>query len=284
MALTVRQCDAPAGAEITGIDLAGEVDARAFAGVDGALNEHAVVVIRDQRITPEQFLTFSRRFGEIEVNAFNKYALNGFPEILVVSNVVEDGKNIGYADAGSHWHTDMSYTALPPRCTLLYAREVPAANGEALGDTMFASVAAAYDSLPRAMQRRIADLKAVHRFSSKPRGFKKAVALTAEQVDRHPDVVHPVVRTHPVTGRKGIYVREGECIGIVGMPDAEGLPLIKELSDCCTRPEFIYRHKWRVGDLLIWDNCSVQHIAVRDYELPQRRLMHRTTVNGSAPF
>ena len=284
MTLTVRQCDAPVGAEITGIALAGSIEADTFAQIDGALNEHAVIVIRDQSITPEQFLGFSRRFGEIEVNAFDKYALEGYPEILVVSNVVEDGRNIGYGDAGSHWHSDMSYTATPPRCTMLLAHEVPEVDGEVRGDTLFASVAAAYDSLPTAEKRRLEGLQAVHRFSAKPRGFEKAVELSAEQVDRHPDVVHPMVRIHPVTGRKCIYVREGECVGIVGMADTESLTLIKQLSERCTRPEFIYRHKWHGGDLLIWDNCAVQHIAVRDYELPQRRLMYRTTVNGSRPF
>jgi taurine dioxygenase len=96
-------------------------------------------------------------------------------------------------------------------------------------------------------------------------------------------MIHPVIRTHPVTGRQAIYVRAGECVGILGMPDAEALPLIEELSDFVTRPEFMYRHQWRVGDLLMWDNCSAQHLAVKDYELPQRRLMHRVTVNGSVP-
>jgi taurine dioxygenase len=99
-----------------------------------------------------------------------------------------------------------------------------------------------------------------------------------------PDVIHPVIRTHPVTGRRAIYVRAGECVGIVGMPEAEALPLIQELSDFVTRPEFLYRHQWRVGDLLMWDNCCAQHIAIKDYVLPQRRLMHRVTVNGSVPF
>jgi taurine dioxygenase len=282
--LRIRASDAPIGAVVTGIDLAGGIDATTFGAIDAALNQHSVIVLRNQNLTPEQFAAFTRRFGDIEINAFNDYALNGHPEILVISNVVENGRNIGYADAGSHWHSDMSYTATPPNSTLLYAIEVPEKDGQALGDTLFASTAAAYEALSDEMKRRLEGLKAVHRFSAKPRGTKQAVKLTETQVERYPDVVHPVVRTHPVTRRKCIYVREGECVGIVGMPDAESLPLIKQLSDHCIRPAFVYRNKWRGGDLLIWDNRAVQHLAVHDYALPQRRLMYRTTVSGAAPF
>ena len=204
--------------------------------------------------------------------------------MLIVSNVQENGVNIGYADAGSHWHTDMSYTATPPRCTLLYAIEVPEENGVGLGDTLFASEAHAYDALDPEEQARVAGMRAVHRFSAKERGVSKPVELTAEQIARNPDVSHPVARTHPVSGRKCLYLREGECVGIEGMPDAPARELIKRLSDCIVEPRFQYRHRWQVGDLLIWDNCSVQHVALRDYAWPQRRLMHRTTVNGSVPY
>jgi taurine dioxygenase len=106
----------------------------------------------------------------------------------------------------------------------------------------------------------------------------------ADAVKDRPDVIHPVIRTHPVTGRRAIYVRASECVGIVGMPDAEALPLIQELSNVVTRPEFLYRHQWRVGDLLMWDHCCAQHMAVKDYDLLQPRLMPRITVNGSVPF
>ena len=284
MMSTIRKFEAPAGAEVVGADLAGELDERAFATIDAALNEHAVIVLRGQAIGPEQLLRFTRRFGALEINAFNKFALPSHREVLVVSNIIEAGRSIGYADAGTHWHTDMSYTATPPRCTLLYAIEVPEADGVVLGDTLFAHVGAAYDALSTAMKQRLDGLRAIHRFSAKPRGLKKAVALTAAQIERYPDVTHPVVRTHPLTGQKCLYVHAGECIGIPGLAEADALALIKELSEHCTRPEFIYRHRWRAGDLLIWDNCAVQHLAIRDYEWPQRRLMHRTTVNGSAPF
>ena len=148
--IEIVPCDAPVGAEIRGVDLAKGLEDATFAEIDAALSEHAVIFLRDQHITPEQQVAFSRRFGEIEINSFNKYALKENPAVLVVSNIKEDGKDIGYADAGSHWHTDMSYTATPPRLTMLYAVEVPHKNGRPLGDTWFASACAAYDDLPAA--------------------------------------------------------------------------------------------------------------------------------------
>jgi alpha-ketoglutarate-dependent taurine dioxygenase len=276
--------DAPIGAEIGGVDLSQDLDDASFAAVEAAFNEHSVVWFRSQTISAEQQVAFSERFGEIEVNAFNKFALPDNPKVLIVSNIKEDGKDIGYADAGSHWHTDMSYTATPPRMTMLYAIEVPEENGTPLGDTMFASATAAYDTLPEDTKAKLDGLKATHRFAAKERGVKKPVELTPEQIAKNPDVIHPVARTHPITGRKALYVRAGECIGIPGMPDDEALPLIKELSDRVVQPEFLYRHQWQAGDVLMWDNAAVQHWAPRDYEWPKRRRMHRTTVNGSVPF
>lgn len=282
--IEIVPCDAPIGAEIRGVDLAKGIDDLIFGEIDEALSEHGVIYLRNQHITPEQQVAFSRRFGDLEVNAFSKYALKENPAVLVVSNIKENGKDIGYADAGSHWHTDMSYTATPPRLTMLYAVEVPHRDGVPLGDTWFASACAAYDDLPDALKKKLAGKRAIHRFAAKERGVKKPVQLTADQIAKNPDVIHPVVRSHPVTGRKALYVRKGECIGIEGMAEAEALPLIEELSDRVTRKQYIYRHKWQVGDLLMWDNALVQHWAPRDYEWPDRRLMLRTTVNGSVPF
>ena len=281
--LDLRPSGEGAGAEVAGIDLSRELPGDVFAGIDRALADFGVLVFREQRLSPERQLAFCERFGLVEVNAFDQYALSGHPGVLVVSNVVEDGRNVGYADAGSHWHTDMSYTATPPRCTALHAIEVPSAGGRNLGDTLFANARAAWEALDEGDRRRIEGLRAVHRFSAKERGVKRPVELTPEQIERYPNVVHPVARTHPVSGAKSLYVREGECVGIEGMPEEEAVALIKRLSDHIVRPEFRYRHRWRVGDLVIWDNCTVQHIALRDYEWPQRRLMHRVTAGGSVP-
>lgn len=274
------------GAAIGGVDLSQPLDDATFAAIEQAFAEWSVIVFRDQHITPEQQLAFARRFGELEINAFEKYALQGHSGILKISNIVEDGIAQGYADAGSFWHTDMSYTKTPPRLTMLYALEIPHDDdGNVLGDTWFASAVDAYDALDSETKALIDGRTARHFFGNKKRGVKKPVAVTQEQLDKNPPVDHPVARTHPVTGRKALYVTADECDAVSGLSPDEALPLIQKLSDHVVRPEFQYHHKWRVGDVLMWDNCAVQHVVHRDYEFPtHRRMMHRVTVNGSVPY
>lgn len=272
------------GADILGADLSAGLDMAAFQAIEAAFNERSVICLRDQHLTEEQFIAFARRFGEVEIIFLTHYAHPRYPEIMLVSNIQENGRNIGHVDAGRVWHTDMSYTATPPCATLLYAIDVPEEGGRVLGDTLFASAVAAYDDLPEAMKRRLDGLRAVHRVA----GRRKKTGTGKEDNplrDQQPDVIHPVVRTHPVTGRKAIYVSEGECVGIVGMENAEALPLLEDLARRVIREDYQYRHRWRKGDVLIWDNPAVQHIALRDYEWPRhRRLMHRITVGGSATY
>jgi taurine dioxygenase len=279
--MEIRPLSKHVGAEIGGVDASRPLSDDVFKTIDDAYNHYSVLVFRDQRLTPEQQIAFSRQFGELEISPRTQFALSGYPEILVLSNIIVDGKPIGNADAGRTWHTDMSYTKTPPRGSLLYAREIPLANGRALGDTVFSSAAAAYDTLSPEMKKKLTGLRAIHRAGAKK--YAPGSKL-ADLVKDMPDVEHPVIRTHPVTGRKAIYVREGECVGICGMPDEESLPLIKELGELVTREEFCYRHNWRVGDLLMWDNSMTQHLAISDYQLPLRRLMHRVTVNGTVPI
>lgn len=273
-------------AAIHDVDLSQPIDNDLFAEIDAAFAEWSVVVFRDQKITPEQQLAFARRFGDLEINAFAKYALEGYDGILKISNIVEDGIAQGYADAGSFWHTDMSYTKTPPRLTMLYALEVPMnPDGTPKGDTWFASAVDAYDALDEGTKRLIDGRTATHFFGAKKRGVKKPVAVTQEQLDKNPPVDHPIARTHPLTGRKAIYVTADECTVISGLPEDQALPLINQLSEHVVKPEFQYHHKWQVGDVLMWDNCAVQHVVHRDYEFPpDRRMMHRITVNGSVPF
>ncbi len=290
MAFTVNKIGDPIGAEIIGFNIANLEAALDSGGeimeaIEAVVAKHSVVVFRDQVLTPEHQLAFARRFGNLEINAFDAYALDGHPGLLKISNIRVDGVSFGYADAGSFWHTDMSYTETPPRLTMLCAIEIPERDGAPIGDTLFASAVHAYEALPASTKKRIDDLQAVHHFAAKKRGVKKAVVLSDEQVARYPPVTHPVARTHPATGRKALYVTANECTGIEDMEETEAQALIEELSKRITRPEFQYRHRWRVGDLLIWDNCAVQHVVVRDYEWPRdRRLLHRATVNGSVPF
>ena len=281
----VTKTGAACGAEIA-CDLAQDIDQEAFREIERAFHDNIVVVFRRQILSSEQQIEFSRRFGELEIHIVKKYLLPGYPEILLISNIRnEQGEHIGLADAGFTWHSDTSYRRRPSRCSLLYAREVPERDGQPLGDTVFANAIAAYEALPETMKQRLVGLKAIHRYSARRRvADSPRPKLSQAQLDETPDIAHPIVRTHPYTGRKSLYVTAGECIGIEGMPEDEAVDLIAELDAHCVRPEFLYRHKWQVGDLLMWDNTSSMHLAICDYALPERRLMHRTTVIGTVPF
>ena len=281
----VTKSGAACGAEIA-CDLAQDFDEATFREIEHAFHDNIVVVFRGQTLSNERHIEFSRRFGELEIHIVRKYLLPGFPEILLISNIRDDrGEHIGLADAGFTWHSDTSYRRRPSRCSLLYAKEVPQRDGRPLGDTVFANAIAAYEALSESMKKRLAGLRAIHRYSARRRGADSPrPKLTQAQLEETPDIAHPIVRTHPYTGRKSLYVTAGECVGIEGMPKDEAVDLIAELDTHCVRPEFLYRHKWQVGDLLMWDNTSSMHLAICDYALPDRRLMHRTTVIGTVPI
>lgn len=279
MAIEIVPTGAAVGAEIRGVDLSRPVDDQSFAAVERAYNAHGVIFFRGQAITPDGLLALTQRFGDLQFNTFGeKHGLPGWPGIVLISNVEEDGRDIGVKRAGERWHSDMCYTPKPPRGTILYAREVPVQDGLPLGDTCFAATHAAYDALPDAMKRRIAGLRAVFDFA----GRVRATPITQAQIDAFPPVTHPIVRTHPYNGRKCLYVMRDDCTGIVGLDKGEAAALIEALADHIVRPEFVYRHRWQPGDVLIWDNCTVQHKAIQDYGLPLRRLMHRTTFAAAA--
>lgn len=277
----VALSDSVIGAEMRGIDASKQLSDAAFAGIETLFNERSVLCLRDQKLTEPEFIAFAKRFGDVEQIFMADYAHKTYPEIFLVSNIKENGQDIGHADAGSVWHTDMSYTDRPPRATLLYAVEVPVRNGTVLGDTNFASTAAAYDALPDTTKAKLDGLTVIHDVFG-----RRAKTGTHTQQDEkrknQPKVRHPFVRTHPITGRKCLYVSPGECIGIDGMADEEALPLINEAAATIPQERFRHTHKWQVGDILIWDNCAVQHLASFDYQWPEeRRLMWRMTVGGS---
>jgi taurine dioxygenase len=281
MSIEIVPTGAALGCEIKGVDLAEPLDDAGFATVERAYNEHGVIFFRGQHITAPQQVAFTRRFGEIEFNIFGeRWSVSGSPEIVVVSNITEDGRPVGVRRAGENWHSDMCYTARPPRGTMLYALEVPDLHGLTLGDTEFASAQAAWEALPDGMRRRLEGRQAVFDFT----GRKRAFPPTRAEIRRNPPVRHPIVRTHPVTGRKCLYVMRDDCTGIEGLDSDEAEALIAALADHIVKPAFVYRHQWRAGDLLMWDNCTVQHRAVQDYDMPQRRLMHRTTMGGAVPM
>lgn len=284
----VQRSTAPLGAEILGVDLSKPLDDATFREIVDLFHEHEVVFFRNQQLTPEQHVAFSQRFGELEHHVRKDCCRPGYPELFVVSNVIENGKPIGSQDAGLFWHSDLCYLREPSRGSLFYAREVPVdAQGKPVGDTMFASATAAYDGLPDADKRRLEGLKAINSYAKgyyRDRKSGPRKPLSEEQKKKTPDIAHPIVRTHPFTGKKCLFLNEGYTASIVGMGPKESDARLARLFEHATRPEFVYRHQWRVGDFLLWDNCSTQHRAVMDYQLPQRRLMERATLCGTAPY
>ena len=274
------------GAEIQGINIANVLNDSTFKLIESALHDHGVIIFRDQNITEANHIAFTKRFGKIEKNNTAKYyAHPDYPdEILIVSNKKENGKYVGNPNSGHTWHTDQSYSKRPPRATVLNALEVPMKDGKPLGDTLFANTATVYNALPTNLKKRLEGLKAIHSFSARKHSSNADKQTNAKPKDSHPEVLHPIVRTHPFSGQKCLYVSEGECIGIANMPEQEALPLIKELSDHIIKPEFIYRHHWQKGDLVMWDNCVVHHRAIKDYGPDDLRYVHRTLVMGTEPF
>jgi len=287
--MQIRSSGGAIGAEITGIDLARESDPWICADIATALDRHAVVVIREQKLTPPQLAAFSRHFGTPQVNVRAEVNHDEAPEVGWITNVTRDGKPLGSHDAGRYWHSDLCYLEKPSKLTVLHALEVPERDGVTYGDTRFAGAAAAYDTLPEAIRQRIDGLKAANGYrymwNRKAREFGARELLSEAELAKYPpDAIHPVVRTHPSTGRKCLYVCDGYTHRILGIPEAESRELLRFLFDHAIRPEFLYRHKWRVGDVLMWDNCAVQHKASFDYAPPLRRVMQRCTIEGDVPF
>ncbi|HCF0757071.1 TPA: TauD/TfdA family dioxygenase [Pseudomonas aeruginosa] len=254
---------------------------REFLREQGA--DKVVLVFREQRITPAQQIAFSRRFGELQIHVLKQFLLPGHPEILIVSNIVENGQPIGLGDAGKFWHSDLSYKELPSLGSMLHAQELP----EEGGDTLFADMHKAWDSLPEALRKAIEGRTAAHSYTarySEPRFEGNwRPTLSAAQLAEVREVVHPIVRTHPESGRKALFVSEGFTTRIVGLPADESAQLLAELYAHSVRPEHIYRHRWQAHDLVFWDNRSLIHLA-GGCPAHLRRKLYRTTIQGDAPF
>jgi taurine dioxygenase len=277
-----RRFEAPMGAEIVGLDLSHPLDDATFAAVRRAfLDSEGVLVLRDQEITPEQHITFSRRFGPLMIHVLRQFLLQGHPEILLVSNVIENGKPIGLGDAGRYWHSDLSYAAEPSLGSLLHAQQIPSEGG----DTSFANLYAAYEALPADIKRQLQGRRAVHSYRKsyeKMEGTTFRPPLTDAQKEEVREVTHPVVRTHPETGRKALFVNEGFTVRILDMPETESSALLDLLFAHSTEARFRYRHVWRDHDLVFWDNRCAIHLA-HGCPAELRRHMHRTTVQGDIP-
>ncbi len=282
MSFTHRPLTAqPFGVEILDLDLAAPIDAATFKRLHDLWLEYAIVVFRDQQMTPAQQIAFSRRLGDLEDHNLNQFVIPEYPEVFVISNVVENGREIGAPKAGRHWHSDGHYTLRPSMGSLMLAREVPAEEG----DTLFGDMRAAYDALPAATKARIRDLKVLlSRIKAYPISYPERPPLTEAQKAKLPDVVHPLCRTHPETGRTVLYIGGNVAWEIVGMPFEEGRALLQELREFATQDRFVYAHRWKVGDAVLWDNRCTIHCATSFDESRYRRVMHRTTIRGDVPF
>jgi taurine dioxygenase len=268
--IQIRPVGGAVGTEITGIDLAEPLRELARDTIRKTLADRGVVFFRDQTLTPEQHIGLARQFGAINVNRFFTHA-DGYPEIALVAKEPEQKRNIG-----GGWHTDHSYDQSPALGSILYARQVPPSGG----DTLFSSMYAAYDALSDGLKQTLGGLRAVHssrhvfgvvrdEFRDRYRNAEAAVQ----------DAVHPVIITHPESGRKALYVNPGFTLRFDGWTDEESKPLLAFLYAHAARPEFCTRFVWREGSIAFWDNRSTWHYAVNDYQ-GERRLMHRITIEG----
>ena len=269
------------GAEVMGIDLTKDLDPETFAELHQAWLRYTILLFRDQeQMTPADHLELSRYFGEVDLPDTPDYTLKDFPLVAVVSNVVENGRQIGAPNAGRQWHSDSQYLKTPPSASLLLAREVPPENG----DTGFANMYAAYEALDPETRELVDGLQINH---SRIRAYSKfhpeRPPLTEAEKSMVPDVVHPMVRVHPETGRRALFVGGAQHGGsVVGMEPEESEALLEKLRAFAVKPEFCYIHNWRAGDLIIWDNRCTMHCAMPFDEKAYRRIMHRTQVTGVA--
>lgn len=275
------------GGEITGIDVR-DADKALVDAVHKALLDHGVVVIRDQHLSPPEQIAFTENWGPLVRRINPTFLHKEYPDVLVLSNRMVGGKPAGATEAyaGFTWHADLTYAERPSMGSMLHALEVP----EEGGDTAFANMYAAHDALPEATKKKIANLKALH---IRDRRKNPRAQITKKDGFKHdidkyfdmpvPDSVHPMVTTHPETGRKVLFVNPRFAVAIEGMDDAEAQPLLDELFEHQIRAKFIYRHKWRLGDLVFWDNRSTIHLACGGIKAPGVRHLHRTSIAGEVP-
>ena len=277
MSLEIRRLSNALGAEITGLDLTGPLDEATVAGIRSAWLDHEVLLFRGQDLTPEQHIAFSRCFGDLDKHAARPfYTHPDHRELYVITNRMTDGKPSDTRNTGRQWHSDLSFTVRPAMGSLLHCHEIP----EIGGDTVFANMALAWDRLSETMKGVLDGLRAVHDTANIKSYRTRDQAQFAEIRRINPPVAQPVVRVHSETGRKALYVSEALTTGIVGMTEEESAPILEFLFAHCTQPEFCYRHRWRVHDLLMWDNRATIHVALKDYEHSSPRHMLRTSLLG----
>jgi alpha-ketoglutarate-dependent taurine dioxygenase len=268
------------GAEVRGVDLR-DIDAAQFTALKRAWHDHQVLLVRGQTLSDQDLIAFSRRFGDLDwapVQETGRRFVEGLPEIYIVSNVTMNGQPIGSLGAGEAvWHTDMSYLDVPPMASMLYSLEVPPTGG----NTSFCSMYSVYEALPEDMKRRIANLKIKHDGTYNSGGYLRQGVTATDDPRTSPGAVHPLVCTHPDTGRRMLYLGRRRNSYLMGLELAESEALLNQLWDLVARPQFAWEHVWRVGDIVLWDNRCTMHR--RDpFDDSARRVMHRTQIKGSA--
>ncbi|HEV2957289.1 MAG TPA: TauD/TfdA family dioxygenase [Xanthobacteraceae bacterium] len=277
------------GATIEGLDLAAPITQEGVDAITRVLGQYGVIRFPRQQLTGGALRDFSARFGELEVHVSNVYQEPGIPEVMVLSNMVENGKPIGLSDAGQDWHTDMSYARMIAFANVLYAVKVPRRDGVVLGNTEFSNMHAAYNDLPADVKARLTGLTASHDFDKfwsmmvKRPGSKRAPLSDAQRKAR-PPVTHPVVLTHPITGRKVLYANPGYTVKINELPGRESDELLEYLFAHQLQPKYRYVHRWQEGDVLMWENFGTIHNAIADYRPDEHRLVKRCQVMATRFF
>ena len=276
----IRELKPGFGAEIIGVDAATADDAT-LAGVVDAFHHHGAIVLRNQNMEPADLMRLIGAFGPPEGHTLQQFTLPGYPNIYVLSNRIVDGKPIGAHNDGVGWHTDYSYKDQPVMCTMLYAVEVPAEGS----DTLLADGVAAYQALSEQRRAQLDPLKLLHSYQHfmENREYGR-MTLSDEIKAENPDVIHPLIRTHPADGRKALWVSTGTVKEVIGMPNPAGLELLDELVEFMTQDQFVYRHVWQVGDILVWDNRCTLHTGTLYDDTRYYRTMHRLWVKGERPF
>lgn len=281
MPLTTRPLHPLFGVEVLGVKVKAGLDPDTFREIRDALDTHSLVLLRDQEVSPQTQQDFTARFGELESHVLKEHTLPGAPGIMILTNAVEGGKPQGAHKIGWHWHTDLTYYPKPCDMTMLYAVQVPPEGG----NTLFTSLVAAYEALPAERRRQLDAMKAVHSYTyMRSIKYPDAAPLSAEQLDRVRDVEHPLVRTHPVTGRQALYVSEYIISHFVGMSIDESQELLAELVRHTTDDRFVYEHVWRPGDLIFWDNRATMHKATPYDDVAYTRRMQRSMIIGTVPY
>jgi taurine dioxygenase len=277
------------GATIEGLNLAKPLSAEEAETIQRALGQYSVIRFPDQQLSARDLKEFASRFGKLEINVANSYQEPGIPEVMILSNIVENGKPIGLSDAGQDWHTDMSYSKMIAFANVLYALKVPHRNGKPLGSTEFASMRAAYDDLPAELKQRLEGMTVLHDFNKfweKMRSEKGSTRppLTDAQRKAKPPVSHPIFLKHPITGQKVLYANPGYSMRINELPQAESDEVLEFLFAHQVKPEYIYKFEWHEGDVLMWENFGTLHNAVADYGPDEHRLIKRCQVMADKFF